>query len=139
MKRRLFFAAILTAMFFFLIPGRATGQKINLDTLNTEQLKSYKTKAYKMQSAGIIITITGGAVTIYSLIIMLREASLIESSGWDGFYGKYIITGCALTGAGIPLWVVGSKRQAKAEIAIKKMNVVSVNSSAIGVGFTVRF
>jgi len=47
--------------------------------------------------------------------------------------------GCALTGAGVPLWMVGSKRQVKAEIALRKMNVVSVNSGAIGVGLTVRF
>ena len=139
MKRRFSLAAILALMFFSLDPGNAIGQKINLDTLNVEQLKIYKTKSYRMQSAGIILTTTGAAITVYSLMFLLRSESLDQSIGWSGTFGKIFMGGCALTGAGVPLWMVGSKRQVKAEIALRKMNVVSVNSGAIGVGLTVRF
>jgi hypothetical protein len=143
MKRRLFLAAILTLMFLSLDPGNAMSQKINPDTLNTEQLKIYKTNAYKMQTAGIILTIAGGVLTTSSLFFMFRTVSTEPIWDWNtrsaNTYGILFLGGCASMGAGIPLWVVGSKRQAKAEIALKKMNVVPVNSGAIGVGLTVRF
>jgi hypothetical protein len=49
------------------------------------------------------------------------------------------MVGIAATAVGIPLWLTGSSRKAKAELTLQKFNIESEGSMALGLGVTIRF
>ena len=61
---------------------------------------------------------------------------------WDaegGIYGIFYLCGAASTIAGIPLWIIGGNRKSKAEVALKKFDIKTENTMAVGLGITLRF
>ena len=119
-------------------------QKTNLDTIDIDQLNLYKDKAVKLRNAGMIVTFTGAGIA---------AAGWISSSIWAGNFkgesGEGFITlvpffigmavGIPAAIVGIPLWSIGGIRKTKAEIALKKFDIVPENSMTLGVGITFRF
>jgi hypothetical protein len=82
-------------------------QKINLDTINIDQLNLYKDKAVKLRNAGRILSLGGICVTILG-------TGLLSGKPRDSpeFYvgASASISGIASTLVGIPLWAVGGSR-----------------------------
>ena len=118
-------------------------QKINLDTLNIDQLNLYKDKAVTMRNTGMILTLSGVGVAVASFTIVVRI--ILNCGFWDcpdaaiAVTGWACMAGMATTVVGIPLWAIGGSRKAKAEFALQKFNIVPENSIAVGLGITIRF
>ena len=125
-----------------------TAQKrINLDTLNTHGLDAYLDKAVKLKNVGMIVTFTGigivGAGWLTSAIWMIAYEGDPEYHE-GGFVTLYpfligVSSGATTAIVGFIVWSTGSYRKSKAEIAIKKFNIVPENSMALGLGITFRF
>ena len=124
-----------------------TAQKrINLDTLNIDQLNVYKDEAVKKISVGHKVIGTGVGILAAGLIttVILRE-TVSEDLGLESviivlapaFIGIYVGIPTAIVG--ILLSIDGSIGKSKAEIAIQKFNIVPENSMALGLGITFRF
>jgi hypothetical protein len=118
-------------------------QKINLDTLNIDELNLYKDKAVKMNTAGIILTAGGIGVVLTGLGLLTNYAFSTPYVDWDdsvtNLYGFLTLGGTASTIAGATLWAIGGKRKAKAEITLQKYNLAPQNSMALGLGITIKF
>jgi len=123
-----------------------TAQKQNkLETLNIDQIILYKEKAVKIRNTGKILTIAGPSATAGSSLILWGLMMKYMHSGPD--WVNHIIPICVTlfwcgnvaTIVGIPLWVTGASRLKKAELALKKFDLVPKNSMALGVGITLRF
>jgi hypothetical protein len=124
-------------------------RKVNLDTLNIDQLNLYMDKAVKMRNTGRALTLSGvGAfATGFIIGIILMNTPDADNSGEDMNYllpGFYIIclgglVGIPCTAAGIPLWAVGGSRKAKAELTLQKFYIAQEGSMAVGLGITIRF
>lgn len=119
-------------------------QKINLDTLNIDQLNVYKDKAVKLRNAGRIVTISGVGIAAVGCI-----TSVIWTENFKGESGEGFITlvplaiGLAVSiptaFVGFALSGVGADRKAKAELGLKKFDIKPDNSMALGVGVTLKF
>jgi hypothetical protein len=125
-------------------------QKINLDTLDLDQLNLYKHKAVAMRKAGRILITSGFGIFIasnivgYTLVHRSSDDPSDEPFGRGFTAGAYILiigNGVALasTVVGIPLLIIGGKRINKIAIALKTFNIVPENSLALGLGITLRF
>ena len=124
-----------------------TAQKrINLDTLNIDQLNVYKDEAVKKINVGHKVIGTGVGILAAGLIttVILRETVsedlglesviIVLAPAFIGLYG-----GIPTAIVGILLSIDGSIGKSKAEIALKKFNIVPENSMALGLGITFRF
>jgi len=136
---------IIMLFFLFGIVLTLTAQnKINLDTLDIDQLNVYKDKAVKLRNAGMILTLSGVGIVAAGFI---TSVIWMETSSLGGFdviqtlipFELGILVGIPTIIVGIPLWAVGGSRNAKAELALKKFNIVPENSMAVGLGITLRF
>ena len=121
-----------------------TAQKINLDTLNFKQLNQYMVKAYKMRNAGMIVTFTGVGIAAAGWISSLVWIENFKGESGEGFIALApffigMAVGIPTAIIGIPIWVIGGIKNAKAEIAIRKFDFKTNNSMALGVGVTLRF
>ena len=123
-------------------------QKVNrLDTLNIDQLNLYKHKAVTMRNAGMILTFGGVGMMVTSIIIenMPNDEDPDDTGdpAHDGISIWAIVfadmVGISFTIAGIPLWAIGGSRNAKADFALKKFDIMPENSMAVGLGITLRF
>ena len=129
-----------------------TAQKrVNLDTLNIDQLNLYKDKAVKLRNKGLIVTGTGLGMWAAGWIITSSLGEMIDPELGFGllenidfllvmapaFIGT--VVGIPTAIIGIPLWIIGGSKNAKAEIALKKFDIVPENSMALGLGITFRF
>lgn len=118
--------------------------KINLDTLNIDQLNLYKGKAVKMRNTGAIMTVTGGTVLIVGVKLVLNYMVTHPIKDWGSdpepnIYTILYLCGAAATIIGVPILITGSIRITKAEIALKKFDIKPTNSMAVGLGITLRF
>ena len=124
-------------------------RKVNPYTLNVDQLNLYMDKAVKMRNQGRALTLSGVGVMATGFVtgvIMLNNTKPHgppedPHGSWAGAFviGLTGLVGISCTIAGIPLWAVGGSRKAKAEFALKKFNTSPENSTALGLGITLRF
>jgi len=125
-------------------------QKVNLYTLDIDQLNLYKDKAVKMRNAGMILTFSGVGVALTGCIVgAIMNANIpsydpYHDHDWDWVAGAGVMlisstVGLATTVVGIPKWIIGGSRKAKAEIALKMVDFKTDNSMAVGLGITLRF
>jgi len=137
---------VILILFVCFMSSSLMAQKVNPDTLNIDQLNTYKDKAVKMRNTGRALTISGGSVMVTSIIIgVIALYAPVSSDCHCGpppglFYVGLVGTvGMAVTIAGIPLWAVGGSRKTKAELTLQKFNIMAENSMALGLGITIRF
>ena len=139
--------AILILIMCF-VSGSAIAQKGNPDTLSLDQLNLYKDKAVKMRNSGMILTSCGVATVAASFIVgvLIGEVPADEQDGTWGDYtvSLYVIGIGGMVGSvtalvGVPLWLTGNSRIAKAELSLQKLIIVPENSMALGLGITIRF
>ena len=126
------------------VPPSIMSQKINLDTLNIDELNLYKDKAAKLRNAGKIVIISGGGIAIAGLL-----SSVIWTENFKGESGEGFITLVPLAigiAVSIPVAVVGftlsaagASREARAEFGLKKFDIIQKKSMALEVGVTLRF
>ncbi|MCJ7449599.1 MAG: hypothetical protein MUO72_18135 [Bacteroidales bacterium] len=121
-------------------------QKVNLDTLDIDQLNLYKDKTVTMRNTGMILTFGGVGIVVTGFII----AEIIqpdsdpdqpepEHTAYFPVIGITGMVGIATTIVGIPLWAIGGSRKAKEEFTLQKFNIPPENSMAVGLGITLRF
>ncbi len=127
-----------------LVSLNITAQKINPDTLNFKQLNQYIVKAEKMKNAGMNLTIAGAGIVTAGYIISSFWSSTVSSEGRDVFktlipLGLGLLVGIPSSIVGISLWAVGASRNTKAEIALRKFDINTNHSMAVGIGITIRF
>jgi hypothetical protein len=123
-------------------------RNVILDTLSIDELNLYKDKASKMRHTGMILTSCGVGIVAASYIVgvMIGEN---PSDDTDGTWSDYSIAlgvigiggtiGIAAAIVGVPLWLTGGSRKAKAELTLQKFNIAPENSMALGLGITIRF
>jgi hypothetical protein len=148
MKHSLFYARIFSLIFLVcFIPLSTTAQRVNPATLDRDQLELYRHKALKMRNAGIVLTIGGlGVVTTGIILANIpsgHDPDLTGDPAHDGISIWAIaftdMVGITFTATGIPLWVVGGCRKAKAELALKKFSIIPEDPLAAGLGITIKF
>jgi hypothetical protein len=118
-------------------------KNISLDTLNIQQLNIYLSKANNMSITGSVLAIAGGATsaTTFTLLIYyaLRHGFFEPDQTVPNTYAIINLCGDAALIAGIPLILIGNYRKGKAQIVLKKFDIKTDNSMAIGLGITLRF
>ncbi len=118
-------------------------QKINLDTLNIDQLNLYKEKATTMKNAGMVLTLIGVPACITGTKLLLNFMMKTPFKDWNStepnLYAALTLGGAAAGLTGVPLWIIGSNRKTKAEVALKAFDMKTENSVAVGLGITIRF
>ena len=96
----------------------------------------------------MILTSAGVGIVAASYIVgvLIGEAPPDQQDGTLNDYSAslYVIAiggmvGIAASCAGIPMWLTGSSRKAKAELTLQKLNIAHENSVAVGLGITIRF
>jgi hypothetical protein len=128
--------------------GGSRMDKVKLLTLDYNELNLFKEKAVKMRHTGMTLTTCGVGIVAASFIagVMIGEdpSDDPEVTGGEydiamkviGFGGTVGITTAIV---GVPLWLTGGSRMAKAELALHKFNIAPVGSMALGLGITIRF
>jgi hypothetical protein len=149
MKRNHFdFRYAILILIISFVSGSAIAQKVNPDTLSQDQLNLNKDKAVRMRNSGIILTSCGVATVAASFIVgvLIGEVPADEQDGTWGDYtvSLYVIgiggmAGIATALVGVPLWLTGDSRMAKAELSLQKLIMVPENSMALGLGITIKF
>ena len=138
---------ILTFLMCF-ISMSIMAQKINLDTVDLDQLNLYHHNAVTMRKTGIILTFSGFGIMAASYIVGNKIADVPSDDEYDPSKNELKglavgllagMAGLATTLVGGYLTSVGGSRMTKAEIALKKFDIVPENSMALGVGITLRF
>ena len=135
---------VILLFLFFSISIHLTAQgRINLDTLNIEQLNLYLDKAVKERNAGMITTFTG--IGIYAAGVI--TSIIWTNAPWDSWVhsksqlpyriGRSICIPATIVG--VFFWSIGGIKKFKAEIAILEFNIKHENSNALGLGITFRF
>ena len=124
-------------------------RKVNPDTLNVDQLNLYMDKAVKLRNTGRTLTLSGVGIMAAGFVtgvIMLDNAKPHgpPEDPHGSWAGAFVIGLTGLVGItdiiiGVPVWVVGGSRKAKAEFALKKFEIKLDNSMVLGVGITLRF
>lgn len=123
-------------------------RKVILDTLSIDELNVYMDKAVKMRNTGMILTSCGVGIVAASFIVgvMIGENPSDDTDGtWSDFsialgvIGIGGTIGIATAIVGLPLWLTGGSRMAKAELALQKFNIAPENSMALGLGITITF
>jgi len=115
--------------------GSSRMDKVELLTLDFDELNLYKDKAVMRKNIGIGMTLGGlvlagaGIVTVY----------ITEGEG-DLTIAEYsLLAGITSTLFGIPLSVSGFTRKANAELSLQKFNIEPEGSMALGLGMTMTF
>jgi len=149
MKKNLFYIRkVILILLVCYISSSIIAQKINLDTLDFDQLNLYKNKAFKMRKTGIILTFSGFGIMTASYIVGNKIAGVPSDDEYDlnknELKGLAVgllagIAGLATTLVGGYLTSVGGSRISKAELTLKKFDIIPENSMALGVGITLRF
>jgi hypothetical protein len=124
-------------------------RKVNPDTLTIEELNLYSEQAVNLRNTGRFLTLGGVGVMVAGFvagaIIANNQSTDLDQdsleSTMEGVGVIYVagLLGIASTAAGIPLWAVGGSRKAKAELTLKKFNIVYENSMAVGLGIKISF
>ena len=112
--------------------GGSRKANAELYTLDIDQLVLYKHNAVTMRNTGMILTLSGIGVAGTGIIIYLIE----YGSDFSFIIG---MVSTMTTIVGIPLWAAGGSRKAKAELALQKFSIAPENSTAVGLGITIRF
>jgi len=98
-------------------------------------IDEYRVIAVTTRNTGMVLTLSGIGVAATGIIIY--------ATSWEGNGAGLGVTaamaGIASTIAGIPIWVAGANRMAKAELTLQKFNIVPQGSMALGLGITIRF
>ncbi|MDR1739289.1 MAG: hypothetical protein LBR45_00830 [Bacteroidales bacterium] len=97
-----------------------------------EQYKSRVKKFNNMKISGIVLTSVGIAAAVAGLSVLFVDLHSGFGLFHTGLYLGCVYSGYALIGAGIPLWVVGTKRPNKikrkvAEEYLRSMNDIGYN------------
>ncbi len=98
-------------------------------------IDEYRDIAVTTRNTGMILTLSG-------ICVAATGITIYASSGEGNGAALGVITGMvgiASTIAGIPIWVAGGNRMAKAELTLQTFKIVPENSMAIGLGITLRF
>jgi len=108
-------------------------RKVNPDSLDIDQLDIYMDKVVRMRNQGRVLTLVGIGVAAGGVI---AATAFTMSTGGDEpgaiiLGGISVIVGGISTLIGIPLWVTGNSRKAKAELALQKFNMVPEDSMAL--------
>ena len=124
-------------------------RKVNPDTLNADQLNLYMDKAVRMRNTGRAITLSGAGIMatgVVTGVIMLNNAKPHgpPEDPHGSWAGAIVIGLTGLVGItdiiiGVPVWVAGGRRKAKAELALQKFDIIPKNSMALGVGISFKF
>jgi len=138
---------VLLVLFGCFVSGNLTAQKIKPDALSPDQLELYRHRAVAMRNTGIILTLSGAGIVATSTIIAnIPDDGIPDDTGDPSHDGVSIwaiafadMAGASLAIAGIPLWVTGGSRKAKAEIALKKFQTAPQSSLALGMVIKLRF
>ena len=128
--------------FVFGVVVNAMAQKnINLSELNIVQLNLYMKKAVDMRNAGMVLTFAGTGGVIIGIILgnNLNDNTLQEDLEQVSKVALIETGSIILGGTGISLWIIGSKRKSNSVIALKKFDIKTDNSMAVGLGLTIRF
>lgn len=145
MKRNHFFIRrVILILLLCIVSSSIIAQKVNLDTLTVDELNLYTHKAVKLRNAGMILTFSGVSIVAAGYITSVIWSNTTSLEGWDVFmtlipFAIGGVIGIPTAIIGIPLWLIGGSKNAKAEIALKKFNIVPENSMALGLGITFRF
>lgn len=137
---------VVILFLFFGITLNLTAQKrINLDTLNVDQLNLYRDKAIKLRNAGRIVTFTGLGILTVGWVSSIIWTETFEGESGEGFVtlvpgaiGTFVGIPTAFVGI-FPLWSTGANRKSKADVALRRYNIISKNTIAVGLGITIRF
>jgi hypothetical protein len=120
-------------------------KRINLDTLNVDQLNVYRDKAIKLRNAGRIVTFTEIGILTVGVVSSIIWTENFEGESGEGFVtlvpaviGAYVGIPTAFVGM-FPLWSTGANRKSKADVALRRYNIISKNTMAVGLGITIRF
>jgi hypothetical protein len=118
------------------IPLWATGgsRKDNAE-FHLLSIDEYRDLAIATRNTGMILTLSGIGAVVTGIIIYAGAGD--ENGSALGAISGMI--GIAVTIAGIPLWVAGGNRKAKAELTLQKFSLAPENSMAVGLGITIRF
>lgn len=124
------------------VPAKVPAINKSLNTLTFDELNLYLDKAVKLRNTGRLLTLGGIGIAVTGFVLMTTQYSRYSAS--DYIVGTIVFlcfaaSGVIVTLVGIPLWVEGGNRKTKAELALKKFDVVQENSMAIGLGITIRF
>jgi hypothetical protein len=148
MKQILIYARlIILTLVVCLYPGLVNAQRVSPDVMGHDQLELYRHKALKMRNAGMVLTLGGLGVVATGIILgNIPDKSDADDTGDPAHDGISIwaiafteMTGISLTTAGIPLWIVGGSRNARAELALKKFSITTEHPLAVGLGITIKF
>lgn len=117
-----------------------SAQRIDINTLNLDQLNLYKARAVKLRNTGMAISLTGA-------VALGVGVAIFEYADNNSIYSESNITVLGVTSLifftseliGIPLWITGGVRKYKANIGLKRFDTKKDNTMAFGVGVTLRF
>jgi hypothetical protein len=132
-----------TIIISFLALGFAlnlTAQKIDINTLNLDQLNLYKARAVKLRNTGLALSLTGAAALGIGVVIFeYADKNSIYSESNITVLGvtSFIFFTCELIG--IPLWITGGVRKYKANVGLMRFDTKKDNTMALGLGVTLRF
>ena len=131
-------------LLFFVVTGNAQeNKKPKWSEINKEN-------AIALRNTGIVLTIAGTVIAGAGFFIFGNASNGRYSTSpgfkgalenWGAGVGGFGLgcVGIVITGVGIPLWIIGGYRKANAEIAFKKFDLRTTNSTIFGIGLTVRF
>jgi hypothetical protein len=115
--------------------GSSRMDKVELLTLDFDELNLYKDKAVMRRNIGIGMTL-GGIVLSGAGILTVYYTEGED----DSEIAKYsLLAGITSTLFGIPLSVSGFTRKANAELSLQKYNIAPEGSMAPGLGLTITF
>lgn len=113
--------------------GSSRMDKVELLTLDFDELNLYKDKAVMRRNIGIGMTLGGIVLSGAGILI-------VSSTEGDSMIAKYsLLAGITSTLFGIPLSVSGFSRKANAELSLQKYNIAPEGSMALGLGMTITF
>jgi hypothetical protein len=139
--------AIILFLAFGIALNLIAQKRINLDTLNIDQLNLSMGKAEKLKNTGLTLTLAGLSVFVIfeglALNMILNHALPgYERSEWEARINT--CAGIGLIGltsmvAGAPLWIIGNRRISDIDIVLKKHALKPNNSMMVGLSFRIRF
>jgi hypothetical protein len=117
------------------VVGSSRMDKVELLTLDFDELNLYKDKAVMRRNIGIGMTLGGIVLSGAGILIVSYTEGEDES-----MIAKYsLLAGITSTLFGIPLSVSGFSRKANADLSLQKFNISPDGSMALGLGMTITF
>jgi len=74
---------VILILLMCFVSNSIMAQKVNLDTLDIEQLNLYKDKAVKLRNAGMILTFSGVGIEAVGYIASAIWSSSNSLEGWE--------------------------------------------------------